>query len=180
MIIDLVFIALLVLALIQGYRRGLIVAIFSLVSIIVGLAAAIKLSSVVANHLGTAVKISDRWLPIISFAIVFIVVVLLVRLGAKAIQRVTETIFLGWVNKLGGIILYVALYTTVLSVLIFYANQIKLIRPGTLQASVTYPFIRPWGPKAIDGLASLLPFFKDMFIELEQFFQGISDKMPGK
>jgi membrane protein required for colicin V production len=180
MIIDLVFIALLVLALVQGYRRGLIVAIFSLVSIIVGLAAAIKLSSVVANHLGTAVKISDKWLPVISFAIVFIIVVILVRLGAKAIQRLTETLLLGWANKLGGIILYVALYTTVFSVVIFYADQINLIRAATLQASVTYPFIRPWGPKAIDGLAAILPFFKDMFRELEQFFQGISEKMPAK
>ena len=52
MIIDIIFVILIVLALLQGYRRGLIVAVFSLISIIVGLAAAIKLSAVVANYLG--------------------------------------------------------------------------------------------------------------------------------
>ena len=71
MIIDLIFAVLMVLAVIQGYRRGLIVAIFSFVSIIVGLAAAMKLSTVVAEYIGHSVKISDKWLPIISFIVVF-------------------------------------------------------------------------------------------------------------
>jgi membrane protein required for colicin V production len=101
MMIDIIFVILLVLALIHGYRRGLIVAVFSLVSIVVGLAAAIKLSAVVANHLGNTVKVSDKWLPVISFAIVFIVVVLLIRLGARAIQKLTEALMLGWLNRLG-------------------------------------------------------------------------------
>jgi len=104
MVIDIIFVILMVLALIQGYRRGLIVAVFSLISIIVGLAAAIKLSAVVANYLGHSVKVSDKWLPVISFAIVFIVVVLLMRLGAKAIQKLTEAMLLGWANRLGGIV----------------------------------------------------------------------------
>jgi len=177
MIIDLIFAVLIVLALIHGYRRGLIVAVFSFIAIIVGLAAAIKLSTVVAKHLGHAVKISDRWLPVISFIVVFIVVIILIRLGAKIIQRVTETVMLGWVNRLGGIILYAAIYTTVFSILLFYAGQTKLIRSETIQASVTYPFIQPWGPKAIDALGAVIPFFKDMFTDLEQFFSGVSQKI---
>ena len=176
MIIDLIFAVLIVLALIQGYRRGLIAAVFSFVAVIVGLAAAIKLSTVVAKHIGHTVKISDKWLPILSFAIVFIIAILLIRLGARAIQKLTETIMLGWVNRLGGIILYAVIYTTVFSILLFYAQQIKIIDSKTIQASVTYSFIQPWGPKAIDGLAAAIPFFKNMFTELEQFFSGISEK----
>src|SRR5215470_13277594 len=153
MIIDIIFVILLVLALIQGYRRGLIVAVFSLVSIIVGLAAAIKLSAEVANRLGNTLKISDKWLPIISFAIVFIVVVLVIRLGAKAIQKLTEAVMLGWANRLGGIIFYAAIYITIFSVLLFYANQVRLIKPDAIKTSVTYSFIQPWGPKAVDGFA---------------------------
>jgi membrane protein required for colicin V production len=177
MIIDVIFAVLMVLALIQGFRRGLIVAVFSFIAIIVGLAAALKLSSVVAKHIGPTVKISEKWLPIISFIIVFIVVLLLIRLGAKAIQRITEAVMLGWVNRLGGIILYAAIYITVFSILLFYAGQIKIIKPETIQASVTYPFIQPWGPKAIDSLGAVIPFFKDMFTDLERFFSGISEKI---
>jgi membrane protein required for colicin V production len=177
MFIDIIFVVLMVLALIQGYRRGLIVAVFSFIAIIIGLAAALKLSTVVAKYLGNSVKISEKWLPIISFVIVFIAVVLLVRLGAKAIQRLTETLMLGWANKLGGIVLYAAIYTAVFSIVLFYAVQIKIIKPETIRASVTYSFIKPWGPKAINVLAALIPFFKNMFAELEQFFSGMSEKV---
>ena len=177
MIIDIIFVILIVLALIQGYRRGFIVAVFSLVAIIVGLAAAIKLSAIVANRLGHQVKVSDKWLPVISFAIVFIVVVLLIRLGARAIQKLTEAMMLGWANRLGGILLYAVIYIVIFSVLLFYANQVKIIKPDTIKASVSYSFIQPWGPKAIDGFASTIPLFRDMFTQLEGFFSRIPEKI---
>jgi len=177
MIIDIIFVILIVLALIQGYRRGFIVAVFSLVSIIVGLAAAIKLSAVVASRLGHEVKVSDKWLPVISFAIVFIVAVLLIRLGARAIQKLTEAMMLGWANRLGGILLYAVIYVMIFSVLLFYANQVKIIKPDTIKASVTYSFIQPWGPTAINGFASAIPLFRDMFTQLEGFFSRIPEKI---
>ena len=177
MIIDVIFALLMVLAVVQGYRRGLIVAVFSFIAIVVGLAAAIKLSAAVANHLGHAVTISNKWLPVLSFLLVFIVVIILIRLGAKVIQRVTETVMLGWVNRLGGILLYTVIYLTVFSIVLFYANQIRIIKPETVRASATYPFIRPWGPKAINALGSVIPFFKDMFIDLEDFFGSMSHKI---
>ena len=60
MVIDIIFVILLLLAVIKGYQRGLIVAVFSLIAFIIGLAAAMKLSTVVAGHIGGAVKISDK------------------------------------------------------------------------------------------------------------------------
>ncbi|MEI9807190.1 MAG: CvpA family protein [Bacteroidota bacterium] len=102
MILDLFFVVILVLAIFKGYRRGLIVGLFSFVAIIVGLAAAIKLSTLAADYIGKAVNVSDRWLPIISFAVVFIIVILLVRLGANAIQRTVEIAMLGWGKQAWG------------------------------------------------------------------------------
>jgi len=177
MIIDIIFAVLVVLAIIQGFRRGFIIAIFSFIAIFIGLAAAIKLSAVVAEHLGNSTKISGKWLPILSFAIVFIVVILLVRLGAKLLQKTAEAITLGWLNRLGGIIFYIAIYITIYSILLFYATEMKIIQPKTIEASVTYSVIEPWGPKAIEALGSLIPFFKNMFAELENFFEKISGKL---
>ena len=177
MILDLIFVIILVLAVFKGYRRGLIVGIFSFLALIIGLAAAIKLSTIVAGYIGKAVNVSDQWLPIISFAVVFMLVVLLVRLGANLIERSIEIAMLGWVNKLGGILLYAALYITVFSIVIFYAEQIHLIKQETIQKSVSYSFVQPWGPKAINLLGSVIPWFKDMFGELEKFFGTVSDKM---
>jgi len=176
-ILDLILTVVLILAIIKGYQRGLIVGVFSLVAIIIGLAAAIKLSTVVAGYIGKAIKISDTWLPVISFAVVFIIVVLLIRLGANMLQKTAEIAFLGWVNRLGGILLYIAIYLIVYSVIIFYAEQVKLLQPETIQKSASYAFIQPWGPKVINGFASIIPVFKDMFADLQSFFGGVAQKM---
>lgn len=180
MLLDIIFVVLILLAAWKGYSQGLVIGLFSLVSIIVGLAAAIKLSAVVAGWIGKAVKISEEWLPVISFIVVFIIVVLLIRLGARAIQSTIEVAMLGWVNRLGGIILYVAIYTIVFSILLFYAEQMQIIKPATIESSVTYSYIQPIGPKVINALGSLIPWFKDMFEELKSFFGSVATKIkPG-
>jgi membrane protein required for colicin V production len=177
MLLDIVYVVIIILAILHGYSRGLIVGIFSLIAIIIGLAAAMKLSTVLAGFIGRNVNVSEEWLPLISFAVVFLLVVLLIRWGAKAIQRTVEIAMLGWVNKLGGIIFYIVIYTIVFSVLLFYVEQMKLIQQETIDKSVTYSFVQPWGPKVINGFGSIIPIFKDMFGELENFFERMAIKM---
>jgi len=178
MAIDLVFVFLVVLALFRGWRRGFIVAIFSLVSLFIGLAAAIKLSVVVAGWLDHSFNIAAKWLPLLSFLIVFLLVVLLVRMGAKVIESTVDWAMLGWLNKLGGIVFYLLIYIIVFSVLLFYAQKLNLIKPATLSNSTTYSFIQPWGPTAINGLGRFIPFFKGMFQQLEDFFGRFAGQFP--
>lgn len=177
MLLDFAFAIVIVLALLRGYNRGLIIGVFSLVAIIIGLAAALKLSAVVAGQIGKAVKVSEEWLPFISFFVVFLGVVLLIRLGAKALEKTAEAVMLGWANRIGGMVFFAAVYTIVFSVLLFYAEQMKWIPAQTIRQSVTYDFVQPWGPQAINGLGSLIPFFKDLFAQLQEFFGGVAEKI---
>ena len=178
MVLDIIVAIILILAILKGYRQGLIVALFSVIAFIIGLAAALKLSAVVAGHLGNAVKVSDKWLPILSFAVVFLIVVLLVRLGARFIQKTVELAMLGWLNRVGGILLYAGLYVLIFSVLLFYADQLGFIKPETKNDSVTYAYIQPWGPKLMDGIGKIIPVFKGMFEDLEVFFDSVSKRVP--
>lgn len=178
MIIDIIITVVLIIAVIKGYRQGLIVALFSVIALIIGLAAAMKLSVVVAGYIGRTVKISDQWLPVISFAVVFFIIALLVRWGAALLQKGVEIALLGWVNRLGGILLYVGLYVLIFSVIIFYADQLQFIKPETKSQSVTYSYIQPWGPKVMDGIGKVIPFFKGMFNDLEVFFDNVAHHVP--
>jgi membrane protein required for colicin V production len=174
MIIDLALVVILIIAVLKGYSRGLIVAVFSLLAFIIGLAAAVKLSAVVAGWLGQNVNVSKEWLPVISFALVFLAVVLLVRMGAKAIEKSVQIVMLGWVNRLGGILFFGILYLIIFSIVLFYAEQLQLLKPETIKASQTYNFVKPWGPKAIEGLGAVIPWFKGLFAELEGFFGAVA------
>ena len=174
MIVDIIAVALLVLAIFKGTRNGLIVAVFSFLSFFIGLAAALKLSAVVADYLSESTNISQRWLPVLAFAIVFFVVVLLVRLGAKALETAMSAVMLGWLNKLGGIVFYILLYLFIFSIVLFYATQLNIIKPATIDTSVTYPVVYPIAPEAMKILGGVIPWFKDMFAELENFFGNLS------
>jgi len=101
---------------------------------------------------------------------VFVAVVLLVRWIGRLMEAAIDLAMLGWLNKLVGILLYAAIYIIILSVLLFYAVQLRLVADKTLASSVTYSFVRPWGAVVIDGFGKLIPFFKGMFTQLEDFF----------
>jgi membrane protein required for colicin V production len=83
---------------------------------------------------------------------------------------------LGWLNRLGGIIFYILIYFFIFSILLFYVQQLHLIKPEATQASSTYMYIQPIGPWIMNGIGSVIPFFRDMFDQLLQFFQNVSDK----
>ena len=177
MFLDIIFAIIIVFAVIKGFQKGLIVALFSFVAFFIGLAAALKLSAIVAGYIGNAVKISQQWLPVISFIVVFIIVVILVHLGAKAIEKTVHAVMLGWVNRIGGILFYTLLYLTIFSVLLFYAEQTGLIKQETIKKSVTFEYVQPWGPRAINAFGKIIPIFKDMFKELEEFFGNVSNEI---
>ena len=172
MLIDIIVFILLLLAANKGFRSGLILALFFFLAFIIGLAAAIKLSAVAAAYIGEAVNVSQRWLPVLAFAAVFIIVVLLVRLGAKLVEGAVRLMLLGWLTRLGGVLFYALLYIFIFSIILFYADGVGLIKPQTAEASATYSFIRPLGPQVVKGLAAIVPLFAGMFAELEAFFEG--------
>lgn len=176
MAIDVLFAICMIIACIKGYQKGLIVAFFSIIAFIAGLAAALKLSAAVAVKLSAGTNISAKWLPAVSFALVFIIVVLLVHLGAKMLQKSVEMVLLGWVNRIGGILFYALLYCFVLSIFLFYAVQLHLLKNETINASATYSYLQPLGPWIIDKLSILIPFFKDMFTQLQDFFEAVFNK----
>lgn len=180
MLIDIVFILLLFLAVIKGYSRGFIIAIFSFLSFIIGLAAAMKFSVIVGQWLSDSININGKWLPIIAFILVMLIVGFIVRWCAMLIERSLQLMMLGFINKLAGILLYAALYTLVFSVILFYAVKMQLLKPETIASSRFYRFIQPWGSKVIDSFGFIIPWFKNMFSELTDFFQQVADKAATK
>jgi membrane protein required for colicin V production len=86
-------------------------------------------------------------------------------------------VLLGWLNKILGIILYAVLYIIILSVFLFYTQQMNVFAATTIQESVTYPYIIPWAPEVIDAIGTVIPWFKDLFHELGTFFGMVNEKI---
>ena len=175
--IDIIFAILFILAIIKGLRRGFIIAVFSIIGYVIGLAAALKLSALVAVYLQKNIVVAGKWLPFISFVLVFIVVVMLVNWGGKLVEKIFKLALLGWVNRLGGALVYVLLYSIIFSVFLFYAEKLNLFNKQSIQQSITYSFLRPWSPAIIGGFGYFIPWFKESFNQLESFFENVADKI---
>lgn len=177
MIIDIIFFGFMALAVIKGFQKGLIIALFSIIAFIAGIAAALKLSALVSVWLSQSTNINVKWIPFIAFILIFFIVVFIIKWSAKLIEKAVEFVFLGWINKIGGVLLFAVLYTLILSVLLFFAAQLHVFTEQTIEESTTYVYIQPWGPRVIDSLGTIIPLFKNVFAELQSFFEKIGGKL---
>ena len=175
--LDIIVIIAMAFAVIKGIRNGLIIAVFSILAFVIGLAAALKLSTVVAAWLSQSTNINMQWLPFIAFALVFFITVFAIRFVAKLIEKAVDMAWMGWVNKLAGVLVYAVLYALILSVLFFYATQMNLLTSETIAASRTYAIIQPFAPKVIEMIGIVIPIFSNMFTELEAYFEKLGGQL---
>lgn len=175
--IDLLFLLIMIAAIIKGAIRGIVLALFSFIGWFIGLAAALKLSAVVAVYLQDHTNIDAKWLPLLSFLFVFVLVVMLVQWAGKALEGILNLTLLGWVNKLGGALLYAGMYTLIFSILLFYADKMHFINEDTLAASRVHAATAGLAPAIIEGIGALIPALKETFHQLEEFFENAGKKL---
>jgi membrane protein required for colicin V production len=178
MSVDVVLLLVLALAAFKGFSRGLVMALFSFAALFVGLAAALKLSSVVANYFSAGSDAAGPWWPVLAFLAVFLAAALLVRTAGAVVEKTLKIAQLGWINRIGGFLVYAMLYLLLFSIALFYLGQMGLISPESMAASRSYPYLEPLGPWAIEGIGKVIPAFQDVFRDLKEYFDGIGKKIP--
>ncbi len=178
--IDLIVLLILVWAVYQGYQRGLIIAVFTFLSTLLGVLLAFKFSSLVAGWLGARISVSDRWLPVVAFLAILIGVILLVRLGAKALEGMIELAQLGILNRLGGVLLYVVLYLGLASAVFHLIQWTSLLPADSWKDSWFLERIQPHFMGGFRRVADWVPWFREQFDALNRYFEvDAKQVLPG-
>ena len=175
MAIDIIYLLFLGLFMIRGYNKGFVVALFSFVAIILGVMGALKLSGSLSKVLFS----DSQWAPFVTYILVFILIVWLVRFGAKLIEKSFEAVALGFINKLSGAVLYGFIVSFVFSSLLWLLNQMGVIKPETRVESKVYALIEPFAPALFALIGKLFPFAQTIFRDLSHFFDHVNQKLPG-
>lgn len=177
MLIDISFLVLTGLALYKGLSRGFIVGIFSFIAYFIGLAAALKLSEYGARLLSGEDKEPALWMPVVSFLLIFLAVVIVVNLMARFIRSLVKAATLGWADKLGGFLLFFIIYSFILSILLFYFTEAGWLSEEVKNKSRIYPVAIKIGPAMTDLLGNIIPAFKNLFEDLKDFFDNLKEKI---
>ena len=126
----------------RGFSKGLIISLATLAALILGIWAGIRFNGVVAGFIGQIIHTDARFLPAITFTVIFILILLIVHLFGKMLEKLVDLIALGWVNKLLGGLFGIAKAALLLSVLLYLISTFdrneKLITPSVKENSFLY------------------------------------------
>ncbi len=147
---DIIISALLIFGFIRGLLKGLFVEIASLVALIAGVYGAIHFSYFVGNLLAEYVSWEERYITIISFAITFGIIVLVIGLFGKMFTKIANFASLGFINKIFGGVFGVLKIGFILSIVLLVFtklnNTIPFISSEQKEASILYEPIKNLAP----------------------------------
>jgi membrane protein required for colicin V production len=157
--IDLVLGIILILAAIQGFRKGFIVEFASLAALILGIWGAIKFSDWTAGFISETMGYHSRHLVTIAFVITFIAIVVIIHILGKVLDNAVRAVALGFLNRLAGIIFGVLKTAVILSIFLLLFDTVdenvhilpsgqkaesKIYTPMKQLVPTLFPFIKLW------------------------------------
>jgi len=122
--IDYIILILAVAFIIDGYRNGIIISLASIAALILGIYIAVHFSNYLDTTLIEHVNPSKKWLPILSFCITFLLVVIAIILVAKLMEKLVDVVGMGFFNHLGGAALGLVKGIILVSILLFIATSL--------------------------------------------------------
>ena len=143
----------------KGFKKGLIIELASLIALFLGVWGGVKFSFVSAKYLGEMFDISEKLMPLISFAITFVIIVIAVFTLAKLLQKFIKMIALGMLNKIAGALFGALKFGLIISIALNLVNNINadftFIEPEMENSSLLYRPIIKVGSTIIPGLKNI-------------------------
>lgn len=176
MFIDIIAIILLIYGFYSGYRRGIIDTIFDILSILIAVVAALKLSPIVIRFIESTFGLSEVVNFIIGFVLTFFIVMLGIRLIANQVENFMKIIQLNFLNKFAGGLLSAIILVSLFSGALWLTDELTLLPENVKSSSTTYPVIEQIPQILIGIFGGLKPLFLDFWELLKQTIDTIKVK----
>lgn len=157
--VDIVIVILIVGAAINGFVKGFFVELASIVSLILGIWAAVAFSDLVQQWLSKYLNWSHDSMRLAAFILIFVFVVILVHLVATLTEKFVSAIALGIFSRLAGAVFGALKAAFILSILMIIISKIEnftiTIIPEKAKAESKF-----YGP--IENIApNIFPFLRE-------------------
>ncbi len=120
---DIVIGIILILALVRGFKNGLVVELAALAALVLGLLGAVHFSGITESYLSQ--YLSSNYIGIIAFIITFVLIVIGVHLLARVIDKLIQAVALGTLNRIMGALFSLLKYAFIISVLMAVVNGLE-------------------------------------------------------
>ncbi len=107
----------------NGFKKGLIVEVSSLLALILGIYGAIHFSDFTADFIRKQFEYDSQYMGYIAFAITFLLIVIGINLLGKLLSSIADAIALGILNKILGVLFSLLKWVIILSIVLFIVNS---------------------------------------------------------
>lgn len=153
---DLVILILLLIAFVNGYRKGLVMMLAGLATVILAAIFGGKLAVRILPELQKLFDMSPQLANVLSYVAAFLAIAVVLGLVAALVQKIFETVNLNFVNRLLGSVVSVATTTIVLSILLNLVLMLdsgeRMIKPDVKEKSFFYERIQAVVPAIVPYL----------------------------
>lgn len=153
---DIVILVFLLIAFINGYRKGLVTMLVGLATVILAAVFGGKLAARVLPELQNLFDMSPQAANVLSYVAAFFLIAIVVSLAGKMVQKIFESVNLSFVNRLLGSVISLATAMVVCSILLNLVLMLdfneKLIKPEVKKESFFYDRVRVVVPAIVPYL----------------------------
>ena len=126
----------------KGFRKGFIIQSFVILALVLAIWGGFAFTGMLEPFMQRHFKITDTVCYIVSFIIVFSLILILVYTSGYLVSKVVHAVSLGMINRLSGAAFGLLANALILSVLILLFDRVnekkKFIEPETLEKTYLY------------------------------------------
>lgn len=153
---DIVILVFLLIAFINGYRKGLVTMLVGLATVILAAVFGGKLAARILPELQKLFDMSPQVANVLSYVAAFFLIAIVVSIAGKMVQKIFESVNLSFVNRLLGSVISLATTMVVCSILLNLVLMLdfneKLIKPEVKKESFFYDRVRVVVPAIVPYL----------------------------
>lgn len=107
----------------KGFTKGLIIELAGFVALALGIYGAIKLSGYTSDIIKKWFTPNTEYLEIISFAVTFLIIIILVHLLSRLIDKFIKAAALGIFNRIAGVFFGILKFSLIIGIAIILLNN---------------------------------------------------------
>lgn len=145
--LDILILLPLLVGLVIGIKRGLIIELTNLISIIAGVVCARLLSAPVAAWIAQQFTWPEAVCSVVAYTLLFLISTILLYLLGKLLTKLFKTVKLGWLNRLLGGVFGLAKYAIIVLFVVLCVHQLdtqfQFLQEDLKEESVVYKAVIP-------------------------------------
>jgi membrane protein required for colicin V production len=145
--LDILILLPLLIGLVIGIKRGLIIELTNLISIIAGVVCARLLSAPVAAWIAQQFTWPEAVCSVVAYTLLFLVSTILLYLLGKLLTKLFKAVKLGWLNRLLGGVFGLAKYAIIVLFVVLCVHQLdtqfQFLQEDLKEESVVYKAVIP-------------------------------------